>query len=104
MVHLVPCRRNFKATNAAKFLEIQLQGVPNIPQIALQKLSQFIALRWKELWQIIGISFASRTEYHRQTPGIGERMNAVLIQMIRGLIHRIGDRKDWGEVFPTIEL
>ena len=44
------------------------------------------------------------TAYHPQTQGVVERMNAVVSQMLRCLIHDLIDIRNWQELLPIAKL
>ena len=105
MVHLAPCSKTINATDTGKLLwntVVKLHGVPRV--IYSDRGSQFIASSWQELWRLMGTKLAFSTAYHPQTQGVVERMNAVVSQTIRCIIHETGNIKDWGKILPTVEL
>lgn len=64
----------------------------------------FVSKFWKELWGLMGTSLRYSTAYHPQTQGIVERMNAIVGQMMRCLIHEMNEMKEWKILLPTIEI
>ena len=72
---------------------VKLHGIPRV--IYSDRGSQFIASSWRELWRLTGTSLAYSTTYHPQTQGVVERMNSVVSQTVRCLLHDIGNPKDW---------
>ena len=66
--------------------------------------AQFIAKSWQELWRITGTKLGFSSAYHPQTQGVVERMNAVVIQTLRCLIHEINNVKKWEILLPTVEM
>ena len=77
MVHLAPCRKNITATGTAQLLwktVIRYHGIPRV--IFSDRGAQFTAKSWQELWRITGTRL-----------GVVERMNAVVSQTLRCLIH-----------------
>ena len=105
MVHLSPCSKTINATDTGKLLwntVVKLHGVPRV--IYSDRGSQFIASSWQELWRLTGTKLAFSTAYHPQTQGVVERMNAVVSQTIRCIIHDNGNIKDWEKILPTVEL
>ena len=105
MVHLSPCSKTINATDTGKLLwntVVKLHGVPRV--IYSDRGSQFIASSWQELWRLTGTKLAFSTAYHPQTQGVVERMNAVVSQTIRCIIHDTGNIKDWEKILPTVEL
>ena len=105
MVHLSPCSKTINATDTGQLLwntVVKLHGVPRV--IYSDRGSQFIASSWQELWRLTGTKLAFSTAYHPQTQGVVERMNAVVSQTIRCIIHDTGNIKDWEKILPTVEL
>ena len=76
-----------------------------IPRVIYSDLgSQFTASSWRELWRLTGTRLALSTSYHPQTQGVVERINSVVSQTIRCLLHDKGNPKDWEKMLPTVEL
>ena len=65
--------------------------------------TQFTSSFWKTMCGLIGTSLRYSTAYHPQTQGVVERMNAVVGQMLRCLIHedRVGN---WDSYLTTVEM
>ena len=105
MVHLVPCRKNIMAVATAKLLwqnVVKLHGIPRA--IFSDRGPQFTENSWRELWRLIGTKLKFSSAYHPQTQGVVERMNAVVGQTLRCLIHNSNDMKTWEILLPTVEL
>ena len=51
-----------------------------------------------------GTRLAFSTAYHPHTQGVVERMNFIVSQTIRCLLHDRGNPKDWEKTLPTVEL
>ena len=105
MLHLGPCSKTINATDTGKLLwntVVKLHGVPKV--IYSDRGSQFMAGNWKELWRLTGSRLAFSTAYHPQTQGVVERMNSVVSQTIRCILHDKGNPKDWEKTLPTVEL
>ena len=105
MVHLAPCRKNITATGTAQLLwntVIRYHGVPRV--IYSDRGAQFTAKSWKELWRITGTRLGFSSAYHPQTQGVVERMNAVVSQTLRCLIHDMKNVKSWEILLPTVEM
>ena len=105
MVHLAPCSKTVNATDNGKLLwntVVKLHGIQRV--IYSDRGSQFAAGSCRELWRLTGTKLAYSTAYHPQAQGAVERMNSVVIQTVRCLLHDRGNRKDWGKTLPTIEL
>ena len=105
MVHLAPCSKTVNATDTGKLLwntVVVLHCIPTV--IYSDRGSQFTASSWRELWSLTGTRLAFSTAYHPQTRGVVERMNSVVSQTIRCLLHDRGNPKDWEKMLPTVEL
>ena len=105
MVHLAPCRKNITATGTAQLLwntVIRYHGIPRV--IYSDRGAQFTAKSWKELWRITGTRLGFSSAYHPQTQGVVERMNAVVSQTLRCLIHDMKNVKSWEILLPTVEM
>ena len=103
MVHLAPCNKNINATDTRKLLWntiVKLHGIPRA--IYSDRGSQFVAGSWRELWRLIGTRLAYSTAYHPQTQGVVERMNSIVSQTVRCLLHDIGNPKDGEKTLPTV--
>ena len=105
MIHLVPCRKNITAVATAQLLwqhVVKLHGVPRA--IYSDRGPQFTAASWQELWRLTGTRLKYSSAYHPQTQGVVERMNAVVSQTLRCLIHQMNEMKQWEILLPTVEL
>ena len=105
MVHLAPCRKNITATVMARLLwstVVKLHGIPRV--IYSDRGAQFTANSWQELWRLMGTKLGFSTAYHPQTQGVVERMNAVVSQTLRCLIHEKQNLRDWEFLLPTVEM
>ena len=105
MVHLAPCSKSINATDTGKLLwniVVKLHGISRV--IYSGRGSQFIAGSWGELWRLTRTRLAYITAYHPQTQGVVERMNSVISQIVRCLLHDIVNPKDWEKALRTVEL
>ena len=105
MVHLVPCRKNITAVATAQLLwqnVVKLHGVPRA--IYSDRGPQFTTNSWQELWRLTGTKLNYSSAYHPQTQGVVERMNAVVSQTLRCLLHNTNEKKKWEIILPTVEL
>ena len=66
--------------------------------------AQFTAKSWQELWRLTGTKLGFSSAYHPQTQGVVERMNSVVNQTLRCLIHDLKDVKRWEILLPTVEM
>ena len=88
MVYLIPCRKAITAAETAKLFwdnVVKLHGVPTA--LYSDRGTQFTSQFWKSLWGLTRTQLKYSTAYHPQTQGIVERMNAVVGQMLRCIIH-----------------
>ena len=105
MVHLAPCRKNITATGTAQLLwntVIRYHGLPRV--IYSDKGPQFTARAWQELWKLTGTILGYSSAYHPQTQGVVERMNSVVSQTLRCLLHEKNEKKEWEILLPTVEM
>ena len=105
MVHLAPCSKSINAIDSGELLwntVVKVHGIPRV--IYSDRGSQFIGVSWQELWRLTRTRLACSTAYHPQTRGVVERMNSVVSQIVRCLLHNIGNLKDWEKTLLTIEL
>ena len=105
MVHLAPCRKNITATGTAQLLWKTVIRYHRIPRVTFSdRGAQFTAKSWQELWRITGTRLEYSTAYHPQTQGVVKRMNAVVSQTLRCLIHDTKNVRDWEILLPTVEM
>ena len=105
MVHLAPCKKNITATGTAQLLwntVIRYHGLPRA--IFSDRGPQFTARAWQELWKLTGTKLGYSSAYHPQTQGVVERMNSVVSQTLRCLLHETNDLKKWEIILPTVEM
>ena len=105
MVHLAPCRKNITATGTAQLLwntVIRYHGIPKA--IYFGRGAQFTAKSWQEVWRLMGTKLGLSSAYHPQTHGVVERMNSVVSQTLRCLIHESRDVRKWEILLPTVEM
>ena len=104
MVHLIPCKKSITAAETAKIFwdnVVKLHGVPTA--LYSDRGTQFTSQFWKTLWGLTGTQLKFSTAYHPQTQGIVERMNAVVGQMLRCIIHEHRG-SSWDSLLPSVEL
>ena len=105
MVHLVPCRKNITVVATAKLLWLNVVKLHGIPRaIYSDRGPQFTANNWRELWRLIGAKLNCSSAYQPQTQGVVERMNAVVGQTLRCLLHNMNEMKTWEILLPTVEI
>ena len=66
--------------------------------------AQCTANSWPELWRLTETKLSYSTAYHPQNQGVIERMNSVVSQKLRCLIHNSGNVRNWEILFPTVEM
>ena len=65
---------------------------------------QFTVNNWQEMWHVTRTKLKFSSTYHPQTQVVIERMNAMVSQTLRCLIHSSNDMKTWEILSPTVEL
>ncbi len=103
MVHLVPCRTYYKATQVAELIFAEVykhHGLPKniISDRDILSTSHF----WQELHRLIGINLRMSSAYHPQSDGSTEHANRTVTQMIQTCIAT--NQKDWVLRLPGIEF
>ena len=104
MVHLLPCRKAITAAETATLVwenVVKLHGVPTA--IYSDRGTQFTSQFWKTLWGLTGTQLKFSTAYHPQSQGIVERMNSIVSQSLRCLIHE-SNGAEWDSLLPMVEL
>ena len=71
---------------------VKLHGVPRV--IYNDRGSQFVAESWRELLRLTGTKLAYGTAYYPRIKGMVERMNSVIEQCMRCIIHESGNIND----------
>ena len=105
MVHMAPCSEGINATGSKRLLwntVVKLHGVPRV--IYSDRGIQFSKESWRELWRLAGTKLAYSTAYHPQTQGVVERMNSVIEQCMRCIIHEFGNVNEWEKILSTVKL
>ena len=104
MVHLIPCKKSITAAETAKIFWdniVKLHGIPAV--LYSDRGTQFTSNFWKSLWDLTGTQLKFSTAYHPQPQGVVERMNAVVGQMLRCIIHE-NRGSSWDSLLPTVAM
>ena len=105
MVHLIPCRETVDAVKTAELFWTHVGKLHGIPRcIYSDRGPQFCNKFWKALWQSFGTSLKYSSAYHPQTQGMVERMNSVVGQTLRCLVHGLRKETNWRQILPTVEM
>ena len=103
MVHLVPSRTNY---NASQLAELVFEHVYKLHGLPLNIISDrdvlFTSTFWKQLHRLIGTKLRLSSAYHPQSDGSTERANRTITQMLRQCVHP--NQKDWVTKLPAIEF
>lgn len=84
MVHVVPTRQTYRATDVAELMfecVYKLHGLPE--RIISDRDSLFTSKFWKRLHRLLGTELRMSSAFHPQTDGATERANRTITQMIR---------------------
>ena len=92
------------ARNAMEFLISVDLGKVWPPLIHTDRGAQFVGRWWHEIWMLLGTKLRFGTEYHPQSQGQVERMNAVVSQMLRCLMTDVPYLSRWTDYLPTVEM
>ena len=103
MVHLVPSRTNYNASQIAELVFEQIYKIHGLPRnIISDRDVLFTSTFWSRLHRLIGTKLRMSSAYHPQTDGSTERANRTVTQMLRQCIQP--DQKDWVAKLPAIEF
>ena len=103
MVHLVPSKQSYRATDIAELMFDNVYKLHGIPErIISDRDSLFTSKFWKRLHHLIGSGLRMSSAFHPQTDGATEQANRTIIQMIRQCVRP--DQKDWVIKLPAIEF
>ena len=103
MVHLIPTRQTYKATDMAEVIfdaVFRLHGLPE--WIISDRDSLFTSHFWKNLHKLLGVELRMSSAFHPQTDGATERANRTMTQMLRQCVSL--KQKDWVIKLPAIEF
>jgi hypothetical protein len=102
MVHLVPVSDRITGRQCAKvFLDtvFRLHGLP--AELVSDRDPRFTQGFWNELFQILGTHLKMSTSHHPQTDGQTERVNRVVLTMLRCYAHAF---QHWSDYLPMVEF
>ena len=103
MVHLVPSRQTYRATDVAELMFENVYKLHGLPErIVSDRDSLFTSKFWKRLHHLLGTELRMSSAFHPQTDGTTERANRTITQMIRQCVRP--DQKDWVSKLPAIEF
>ena len=103
MVHLVPSRINYNATQLAELVFENIYKIHGLPKnIISDRDVLFTSTFWSRLHRLIGTKLRMSSAYHPQSDGSTERANRTVTQMLRQGIQP--DQKDWVSKLPAIEF
>ena len=103
MVHLVPTRQTYTATDVAEVVfdtVYKLHGLPE--RIINNHNSLFTSRLWQKLHALLGVKLRMSSAFHPQTDGTTERANKTMTQMLRQCVSP--KQKDWAVKLPAIEF
>ena len=103
MVHLVPSRTNYNASQLAELMFEHVYKLHGLPKnIISDRDVLFTSTFWKQLHRLIGTKLRLSSAYHPQSDGSTERANRTITQMLRQCVHP--NQKDWVAKLPAIEF
>ena len=103
MVHLVPCRQDYKAREMAELVFAEVYRLHGLPKsIVSDRDTLFTSGFWTHLHKLIGVELKMSSAYHPQTDGATERANRTITQMLRQCVRP--DQKDWVAKLPAVEF
>ena len=104
MVHLIPYKKSITIAETAKIFWDNIMKLHGIPAVLYSdRGTQFTSNFWKSLWELMGTQLRFSAAYHPQTQGVVERMNFVVIQMLRCIINEKRG-SSWDSLLPTVKM
>lgn len=105
MVHCIPCKKTITAAQTAKLYWRHVGKLHGVPKILYSdRGSVFTGDFWRTLWATLGTQLHFSTAYHPQTQGVIEKMNQLVSQTLRCIIHQLGDVSEWKAHLATVEF
>ncbi|KIJ22920.1 hypothetical protein M422DRAFT_84881, partial [Sphaerobolus stellatus SS14] len=102
MVHLIPCRQDYTAKEAAEMVFDEIYKHHGLPEIIVSdRDSLFTSHFWDRLHKLIGTELRMSSSWHPQIDGATERANRTLGQMLRQAIGP--SQRDWVSKLSGIE-
>ena len=103
MVHLIPSRINYNASQLAELVFENIYKIHGLPQNIISDHDVlFTSTFWSRLHRLIGTKLRLSSAYHPQSDGSTERANRTVTQMLRQCIQP--DQRDWVAKLPAIEF
>ena len=103
MVHLVPSRQAYRASDIAELLFDSVYKLHGLPErIISDRDSLFTSKFWRRLHRLLNTELRMSSAFHPQTDGATERANRTMTQMIRQCVQP--DQKDWVIKLPAVEF
>ena len=103
MVHLIPSRINYNASQLAELVFEHIYKFHGLPQnIISDRDVLFTSTFWSRLHRLLGTKLRMSSAYHPQSDGSTERANRTVTQMLRQCIQP--DQRDWVSKLPAIEF
>ena len=101
----MPCKKTITAAQTARKYWQNIGKLYGISRILYSdRGSVFTGAFWRELWSVLGTQLRFSTAYHPQTQGVVEKMNQLVSQTLRYVIHQLGDKADWKTHLATVEF
>ena len=103
MVHLIPSRTNYNASQLAELVFDHIYKIHGLPQnIISDRDVLFTSTFWTRLHRLLGTKLRMSSAYHPQSDGSTEHANRTITQMLRQCIQP--DQRDWVSRLPAIEF
>ena len=105
MAHLIPCKETATASDVAWLYWAKVGSLHGLPRcIHNDRDVRFTGGFWRSLWSRMGTELRFSTAHHPQTQGLVERTNQTIEQVLRCLIHELGEVREWDQLLPTVEF
>ena len=105
MTHLIPCDETATASDVAYLYWSRVGSLHGLPHcIYSDRDVRFTGTFWRSLWAHMGTELRMSTAFHPQTQGLVERTNQTCEQVLRCLIHEMGEVREWDLLLPMVEF
>ena len=101
--HFLPVHTTYSTKRSVEiYLDqvVRLHGVPRT--IISDRGAQFVARFWEQLQESLGTKLIRSSAYHPQTDGQTERVNQILVDMLRAYVIKYD--KNWDKCLDLAEF
>jgi hypothetical protein len=103
MVRLIPTDKEVTAERTAQLVYKHVWSLFGTPErLISDRDPRFMADFWQELMRLVGTRLNMSTAYHAETDGQTERVNRVMLDILRHYVSK--EQSDWDILLPVVEF